>query len=670
MDISPKNFLKQRRPHKFSDSETIGKPAISRPILEPHLLNLTSRDEHTLFEKFARRLCEIEICPNLKPNTGPTGGGDGKTDAESYPVSSDTALGWYVGYETAGKEEKIAIAISAKKNWESKLKSDIKGIKETERKFTIVYFVTNQYVQSGKRKKLEKELSEQTGLDVHIIDLTWILDKVFSNNRIELAVKELNIEVDTQKIIESGPIDIVRQRKITKLDKMIEDVISLSKVDFVTVRNAIDSAVYSREQELPRVEVEGRLSRAIRLADKYGTINQKFLARYQQSWTAFWYFEDFRAVKNSYGDAQKHALSAGDIENLEKLNNLRVNLSTIRRQDKQLVSKVFLDNKTSKLMDALQKIASNTNTPSAASYAKALMEFVRLHDNVLSMQSVDKNLERLKRILIEAEKDYGFPFQSLTGILLMMEGVIGHSNQYDPLFKTIVQATQTREGEKKAAIIVLDRARILLKQKQHYKIIQMLGSALPDLHKQETLEEAAEALLMMGDAYKYIGLPWAARGSYLNAASLETARFSKEDKISANQLWIYSALVEIECMLGRIAQVLQWYEIVATFCNILPETEWDNEVVYRELLFKPDLRIGSLILALPIANSKLAKLIQPLNKLSLEHSAIATAYRINREDLWPAEFKDIIPKEDREGIFSKMGASNNRKLCSVKTGLL
>jgi hypothetical protein len=32
---------------------------------------LTSRSQETIFENFARRLAQCEVCPNLLPHTGP-----------------------------------------------------------------------------------------------------------------------------------------------------------------------------------------------------------------------------------------------------------------------------------------------------------------------------------------------------------------------------------------------------------------------------------------------------------------------------------------------------------------------------------------------------------------------------------------------------------------------
>jgi hypothetical protein len=95
--FSPNRFLRARRPERFSDSVVMEGPSLDRSVLEYHLDTLTSRGQETQFERFARRLAEWEVCPNLLPQTGPTGGGDSKADSETYPVADDLSLGWYVG---------------------------------------------------------------------------------------------------------------------------------------------------------------------------------------------------------------------------------------------------------------------------------------------------------------------------------------------------------------------------------------------------------------------------------------------------------------------------------------------------------------------------------------------------------------------------------------------
>ncbi len=60
------------------------------------------------------------------PQVGPTGGGDGKTDSETYPVSPSISDRWFVPENGWNKNEKWAFAISAKEAWKGKAKGDIK----------------------------------------------------------------------------------------------------------------------------------------------------------------------------------------------------------------------------------------------------------------------------------------------------------------------------------------------------------------------------------------------------------------------------------------------------------------------------------------------------------------------------------------------------------------
>jgi tetratricopeptide (TPR) repeat protein len=649
--ISPKSFLKQSRPGKFSDSVKKESISLSRPVLENHLLILSKRNEQDIFEKFAVRLCEVEISPNLKPNTGPAGGGDGKTDAESYPVSKDTAMGWYIGYETAGSDQKLAFAISAKKAWEAKLRQDMEKIHKTGGKFTRVYFVTNQYVKADKRKALEKELSAQYSTEVHVFDLTWILAKIYDNNRLELAVKELGLEVDSPTVIDVGPQDTARQKRIQRLESSIENNISKATVDYTTVRDCIDVAVLSREQELPRAEVEGRLDRAIRLADRNGTVNQRFMARYQKCWTAFWYFEDFQSLKDWYDDAEAHALTAGGINNLEKLSNLYQILMTAYDRDKAIVSKAFLASKSQTLTSELQKIASNPEAPSSALFARALLAQIAMSLAIRSGQSLNDSLGEFENIITESEGSPGFPFESISEILTILGGVIGDSDKYDALFAQLREITRKREGEKRSAEMVLGRSKVLLENEKYYKAIQILGSALPDFYKEETMDEAAEALFLIGTAYEQVGLAWAARGSYINAASIETSRFHSEDELTSIQIGLYKAMVTTELRLGRIPQVLQWYEVFSMMVSILSPDEWNIERLHEHSLMD-DLRLGAILLTSDQDAYHIAKAMPILERFGLVNAVVAAEYRSDRTDLWPSEFTDNVKENEREKFFS------------------
>src|SRR3990167_3084332 len=102
---NPKDFLRARRPEQFSDSVKLHESAIDRSMLEYHFESLNNRSQELQFETFVRKLCEREICPNLVPQTGPTAGGDGKTDTETYPVANQIAFFW--GLNDAPAEKRL-----------------------------------------------------------------------------------------------------------------------------------------------------------------------------------------------------------------------------------------------------------------------------------------------------------------------------------------------------------------------------------------------------------------------------------------------------------------------------------------------------------------------------------------------------------------------------------
>src|SRR5688572_6602030 len=93
--VSPRNYLRARRPEKFSDSVQLERSVLDRASLEYHLASLTSRSEEINFEDFARQLSQRVIAPNLTPHTGRTGGGDSKVDSETYPVAGKLTAAWY-----------------------------------------------------------------------------------------------------------------------------------------------------------------------------------------------------------------------------------------------------------------------------------------------------------------------------------------------------------------------------------------------------------------------------------------------------------------------------------------------------------------------------------------------------------------------------------------------
>ena len=96
--------MRQLHPDLFSDSRVDRIVPLPKVMFGHYLDTLTRRDQERKFEHFCRKLAEREICPNLRPQTGPTGGGDSEVDTETYPVAEEIAERWWIGSASAGSE--------------------------------------------------------------------------------------------------------------------------------------------------------------------------------------------------------------------------------------------------------------------------------------------------------------------------------------------------------------------------------------------------------------------------------------------------------------------------------------------------------------------------------------------------------------------------------------
>lgn len=213
----PSEYMKARRPHLFPDTEVDIQPALTREVFDHHLETLTSRKQEIEFEYFARLLAEQTIAPNLRPQTGPTGGGDAKVDSETYQVSDEISRRWYIG-EQAAAHERWAFAFSAKKRWKQKARDDLSNIISTDRSYSRVYFITNQYARDKDRAELEDDLSRETRMRVTILDRAWIISEVFDRKLFELATDTLRMDVNTSRREKPGPRDTKRRAELEELD--------------------------------------------------------------------------------------------------------------------------------------------------------------------------------------------------------------------------------------------------------------------------------------------------------------------------------------------------------------------------------------------------------------------------------------------------------------------
>lgn len=644
----PSDFMRARRPELFSDTQVIGKPLLDRSFLEYHLEKLTSRSQEKDFEHFCRKLAEKELCPNLLPQTGPTGGGDSKVDSETYPVSDAVSLLWYEGIGREAASERWAFAISAKQQWRSKVRADVTSIVGTQRGYTLIYFLSSQYVKDRDRANIEDELKFQHGITVRVLDRTWILDKVFQNRRENLAVETLKISLPTAQVVERGALDTIREAELKELEIQIQDSQRYKGVEYQLFEDCLEAAILSRGLELPRVETDGRFLRAERVAQQYGTIQQLLRCAYAKAWTAFNWYDDFQTFNLHYDEVERLATGSVQTTDIELLVNLwillraSVSLSYIPNTTSKL------DERTTRLRSELKRLQLEKYRPSNALHARTNELFIDFFEARYSCDSaeLERVFKEFQEVILASEGLVNFPIDSSIKVLMELGENLADDPNFDELFEVLLAVSQERESKARSGSMLLKRGRQKFRNGKFYEAIRLLGRAQQDLALHECRRELVAALALCSGAYEAAGLLWAARAGMIAAASLALTEFWKKGKVDIQALACLQRLIWIEMQLGRIPTILSWITTASVIATTLMSDDELREEFLKERQSQ-DLVLGILLLKTKFHDLKYLDFVpEILKRLDLSSSYVAFLYALGYEDTLRDE--EWIPQENSE----------------------
>jgi len=577
-NLSAKDFLKNRRPEEFSSSTIVEVGTLDRVQLEYYLSTLNIRSQELEFETFAKKLCEKVVCPNLLEQTGPVAGGDGKTDTQTFPVSTQNQLLWYEGINDQSHNERWAFAVSTQKDWKSKCKKDVKKIFETERGYVKVFCISNQSIKADQRSKLEDVLTKEYSIDVRILDLSWILDQIYKNNLEFIAIDNLNIPTFYKKEIELSTDDYQKQKELDHLNKIILEEINPAEITQKQVDYFLEVAILYKELEKPIIDTQGLFDRAIRIANKFGTNHQVLEAIYQYAWAAYWWFEDYTLFLENLNRTFQILGDDTNSENWEKL----VNLLTIyhgRSPYSDINETIDIEAIYQNTIIKLDEISKDISRPS-----NSLMAHLHLYMLQLLRKFKDENFckDTLKNVLKISQSGnnlIGFPFEKIYNLFSNLDIIFENYEEYDELLDYFTEQSGLRNSEVKIAKLQLERGAKRLENNKPYQAIKLLGKAFVGLNKKETYEEMTYTNLLLSEAYAQIGLRWASRGSLLFSASLLTNYFHKEQIILPATIKVYWQLAWNELELGRIPQSLLWVEIALISSSAIGDNYIDSEKI-------------------------------------------------------------------------------------------
>lgn len=637
-NFSPKEYMKQRRPHAYSDSVTIESGELDRNYLEYLLSTLGERSQELNFETFAKKLCEKVICPNLLEQTGPVAGGDGKTDTQTFPVSEQIRELWFEGVNKSIENERWAFAVSTQKDWKAKCQKDITKISNTERGYRQAFYISNRAIKSNLRAKLEDELTQGHNIKVTILDVSWILDQVFKYDLEALAIDTLGLTVSYKKEKVIGENDYSKRIKLKRIQDEINNKINPGEIHWTQVPLFLDVAKLSKELEDPIFTTQGYFDRAISISRKYGTKMQQLDACYEYAWAAYFWFEDFNVFNENFlecidiiGDST-NSVEWGKVVNLFNLLSLRY-----KNYGRESIG-INFDEVKRNILERLTSISNDDSRPSNSLNAKIHVQLISFLEDEVNHDDV---FLQISNIIEEGSHFIGFNFQSIVKLLFELEDLFDESVEFEKLLDQINEIEIERSNEKQVANLLLKRGLKRLDNCKYYDSIKLIGKAMWRLYKEESREEFIHSCILLSKAYGATGLFWSSRACMLFASSTVTDRIHKNSEIKPIIAIMYWELAWNELKLGRLGHSLKWFELARFIEGCLPEPVFSEQEVNNY-----DGCVSHLICNCSISEMDEVKgLANLLNSLGLYFSYGCVVVAVGAEDKFTEEFQ--VPVNDQ-----------------------
>lgn len=668
---SPSELMRVRRPERYSDSERVDAYRLSESELRNHLDTLTDRNQHKDFENFCRKLCERELAPNLRPQTGPEGGGDGKVDTETYPVALDIAERWYAAPgDSAG--EYWAFAFSSKKSWSSKVRLDVAGIIGEKRGYKRIICVTSRPTRQVTRLAIEQQLSKKSGLKIDILDREWIIDRVFSHGHKDIAYECLHAGEFDPSQIKIGPNDFRRQQALDELEGRLAKPGDQADDRIQLLSDSLQAAFLSRQLERPRIETDGRFKRAIRLARKYGTDNHVLGAMYEEAWTAFWWFDDIAAVDELYESIEELAVPTGHAAEIGKVHNLLQLLMASAANGFETAEELSIGPRLYRLLETLRALLDDKLRPSNSLYAETLLALIELNENRLkgTLGKFDDTWSKLADITNRATKLAEFPTDMIDSVVSALSDSVPDSSIFDALVEQIADLMAERSRELSAAEFCLKHGERKLERNRPIDAIRLLGRAAIYFAKKESEEKHARTLYCLSVAYHNAGLEWAAYSSGLASLAKSAALSRQGNDVRVEIQEVLRLLSAIGLSVGAFTDCVATQQIHSVIASTFGQ---NGANACAESASEIDQLLACWLAVLPSDQvTRLERVPDILATMGLDGARTTLLYRLGYLDLLQSNecfLKDVAEDEARD-IIASMASQPAARLFRTKLVML
>ena len=630
----------------------MSQPALDPAALEYQLETLGNRGQETDFEKFAHALASAELCPNLLPQTGPTGGGDSKVDAETYPIADDLTLNWFVGEPEKASRERWAFAFSTMEDWATKVRQDVAKVARVGRGYERAYYISSRFIRDRRRAEVEDELAEKHGLDVRILDRTWIVARVYAGRHEAMAAEMLGLSAPALATRRAGPLDQGREEALAEVEREVDRLKGNLSDPYKGRRIAaalLEAAALSRALGHPPQMVEGRFAAARRAARKHGTALQVVEASYEWARTAFWWLENAEAFEEAFADVE---LSIGDTDDAYLL-DLRATLLMCRSVASMTDRAASADNaeRRERLAKRFDALGGDDHSPSAAARARLRAATLRLIG--AAPERAAELLAELQAVADVGHNLIGFPLSDLVNVVSEFGSCADDIPAFDGVLEHVTQLLAAQRGNVHAAEALVRRGREHLLASRPYRAIATIGKALMRLVSHCGRDTLAQAAFLLGTAYEDVGLLWAARAAYIHAAAVSMQDYYEDGEANENQATCMRCVRQVEVRLGRVGHALAWHASARHFMGLVDGTSQSQDRLSREAHFNAVLAI--LLLRTPWTELRhIAGMADSLEGLGLPIASAAVLFALGHEQDARTTLADLGFTESVEDTFGRL----------------
>ena len=481
--------------------------------------------------------------------------------------------------------------------------------------------MTNQFVSDKKRAEAEDELRNKYGIDIRILDRTWLLDNTFKNDNKKIAIEAFNMSEDLYDTIDEGSKDKERKKALADIDQEFQNLEEIKPARIVKLSTEYIEIL--RELEVDKFTMANGLDRNLRLAKKYGSTKDYANAIYDYCWTIIWWYEDRDRYYEMYLELEKlYKEHSENYSILKKLSTLWITLNSNHNKGKKIIDE--MEDHTQFLVDSFQRFIQDTENPKRGKLAKFDYQMMRLQ--------YPEKWDDIVQTYIEILSDFNFNNDiDLYQLKRVMElNILKECPQYDELLELLIDLLGKQSKNNESSQLLLKRGDDYFNS-DVYKSIKFYSRALTKLFHENSKIDLIQTYIRLGRAFEKIGLLWNARSYYIRAFMDSMDLYFFEGNAIPGLFLSARSLKYLELRLGRIEPSLQYNELEFIGLGLYPydtdeKIEMESYTHYDALLA---------IALLNLTNRSIEQYISfPdfLKKQGLEISSAALKYNLGYYD--------------------------------------